>query len=269
MLENIKTALITGASAGIGEAFAQRLAQEKIDLFLVARSDDKLQQLATQLSKEHGVRVEFLAQDLTDLAATDHVFDQIQALGWPIDLLINNAGFGDYGEFADSDRHKQLSMIQLNILALVDLTYQFLPGMQARGNGNIINLSSIGGFQPIPYMSVYSASKAFVLSFSEALWAENRDRGIKIQALCPGPTETEFFKVAGFDQMPNTSGSARSVATPQAVVNESLRGLKSNQSVVVTGGLGNQVIVNAGRFLPREVLAKGIAQIFDPKSKQG
>jgi short-subunit dehydrogenase len=266
-MENIKTALVTGASSGIGAAFAHRLAQEKVNLFLVARSGDKLQQLAEQLSETHGVQVEFLAQDLSDLAATDRVFEQIQALAWPIDLLINNAGFGDYGAFAQSDRHKQLNMMQLNILALVDLTYQFLPGMQARGHGNIINVSSIAGFQPIPYLSVYAASKAFVLSFSEALWAENRDRGIRVQALCPGPTETDFFKVAGFAQMPSTSNSARSVATPAAVVTESLARLRSNQAVVVTGGLGNQVIVNAGRFLPREMLAQGMAKIFSPTTK--
>jgi short-subunit dehydrogenase len=268
MLETINTALVTGASAGIGKAFARRLAQEKIDLFLVARSGDKLQQLADELSKTYGVRVEFLTQDLTEPSAAENVFNAVQAQDWQIDLLINNAGFGDYGAFAHSDRPKQLSMVQLNILSLVDLTYQFLPGMLDRNNGNIINLSSIGGFQPIPYMSIYAATKAFVLSFSEALWAENRDRGIRVQALCPGPTETNFFKVAGFEKMPSTSSSRRSVATPETVVQESLAGLRSNQAVVVTGGIGNQVIVNAGRFLPREMLAKGMAKIFNPQTNQ-
>jgi short-subunit dehydrogenase len=179
-------------------------------------------------------------------------------------LLINNAGFGDYGDFAERDGERQLNMIQLNIMALVDLTHKFLPLMRQRRSGSIINVSSIAGFQPMPYLSIYAATKAFVLSFSEAIWAENKDYGVKVLVVCPGPTETDFFTEAKFPEtLANTNNQ---IATPEEVVQDALQGLEKGDSTVVSGGLGNKIIVNMHRFLPRESLVSAIAKQFKNNS---
>ncbi len=188
-----QTALITGASSGIGEAFARELASQKKNLVLVARSQDKLEQLATELEQQEQIQTLVIPQDLTEPKAGKLVYDKIKAQGWTIDLLINNAGFGDYGNFDDRSLDKQISMIQLNITVLTELTRLYLPEMKQRKKGGIINVSSIAGYQPLPYMSVYAATKAFVLSFTEALWAENKDSEVNILALCPGSYSIEFF----------------------------------------------------------------------------
>lgn len=262
----MSTALITGASSGIGAAFAQALATRQTDLVLVARSEDKLYSLAQQLQEQYQIQVEVLVQDLTAPGAATKVFEAVTQKNISIDLLINNAGFGTYGSFSETSLPKQLEMIQLNILSLVELTYQFLPQMQQRGSGSIINLSSIAGFQPVPYMSVYAATKAFVLSFSEALWAENREKGLKVLAVCPGPTKTNFFDIAGFDQLASGSSENQRSATPESVVRDALKALEGDNSTVVTGGLPNQVIVNLQRLFPRDALVKIVEQQFRPKS---
>lgn len=257
----MKTALITGASSGIGEKFARELAAKKTDLVLVARSQDKLEKLATELSKTYQVQVEVIVQDLTETAAGQSVFNQIQEKGLIIDLLINNAGFGDYGAFCDRPLSKQMAMVQLNISAVVELTGLFLPAMQQRGSGAVINISSIAGFQPIPYMSVYAATKAFILSFSEALWAENKDRGVKILAVCPGPTESEFFNRADFPDAA-TGPNGGTMATADKVVQETFKALEKGHSNVVTGGFANQVIVNLPRLIPRDLLVDVVGKQF-------
>ncbi|NEQ71673.1 MAG: SDR family oxidoreductase [Okeania sp. SIO2C9] len=257
----MKTALITGASSGIGEIFAKELASRKTNLVLVARSEEKLQKLANELQSQYQIQADVIVQDLTAPAATNSIFEIVFQKGLTIDLLINNAGFGDYGNFTERPLEKQVNMIQLNITALVELTYLFLPGMQQNKSGAIINVSSIGGFQPLPYMSVYGATKAFVLSFSEALWAENQDSGVKILALCPGPTESEFFQRAEFPK--SAGGSSMSKLTPtEEVVKDALQALEKNQSNAVTGGFLNQVIVNTSRFFPRETLVTVVEKQF-------
>ncbi|NET41908.1 SDR family oxidoreductase [Okeania sp. SIO2B3] len=257
----MKTALITGASSGIGEIFAKELASRKTNLVLVARSEDKLQQLANQLQSQYQIQADVIIQDLTAPAATNSIFETVFQKGLNIDLLVNNAGFGDYGNFTERTLEKQVNMIQLNITALVELTHLFLPRMQQNKSGAIINVSSIGGFQPLPYMSVYGATKAFVLSFSEALWAENQDSGVKILALCPGPTESEFFQRAEFPK--SVGGASMSKLTPtEEVVKDALQALEKNQSNAVTGGFLNQVIVNASRFFPRETLVSVVEKQF-------
>ncbi len=257
----MKTALITGASSGIGETFAQELAARKTNLILVARSEDKLHKLTNKLQSQYQIQTDVIVQDLTAPAATKALFETVSQQELTIDLLVNNAGFGDYGNFAERPLEKQVNMIQLNITALVELTHLFLPGMQQRQSGGIINVASIGGFQPLPYMSVYGATKAFVLSFSEALWAENRDSGVKIFALCPGPTESDFFQRAEF---PESAGGAskQKLTSAQEVVRDALQALEKNQSNLVTGGLLNQVIVNTSRFLPRETLVSVVEKQF-------
>ena len=257
------TALITGASSGIGEEFAKQLAAKKTDLILVARSQDKLEALASKLQQQHSINAEVIVQDLTEPAAGKTVFESIQQPGLTVDLLINNAGFGDYGDFSDRDLSKQLAIIQLNVMVLTELTGLFLPLMKQRGHGAIVNLSSIAGFQPLPYMSVYAATKAFVLSFTEALWAENKDSGVRILAVCPGPTESDFFDKADFpDSM--TQSQSKLMTPTEDVVAEALKALDKKQSNIVTGGLPNQVIVNLPRFAPRDLLVNVVEKQFKP-----
>ncbi|ABG51054.1 short-chain dehydrogenase/reductase SDR [Trichodesmium erythraeum IMS101] len=257
----MKTALITGASSGIGETFAKELAARKTNLVLVARSEDKLHKLANQVESKYQIQTNVIVQDLTASAAAKSIFEVVLEQGLTIDLLVNNAGFGDYGNFTQRPLEKQVNMIQLNITALVELTYLFLGRMQQRQSGGIINVASIGGFQPLPYMSVYGATKAFVLSFSEALWAENRDSGVKIFALCPGPTESDFFKKAEFPEFAR-EGSEAKLTSAQNVVRDALEALEKDKSNVVTGEFLNQVIVNTSRFLPRETLVSLVEKQF-------
>ncbi len=257
----MKTALITGASSGIGEKFARELAAKKTNLVLVARSQDKLEQLARELTEQYQIQTEVIVKDLTEVAAGQAVFDAVQAKGLFIDLLVNNAGFGDYGTFSDRPLNKQMAMVQLNITAVVELTGLFLPLMQQKSSGAIINISSIAGFQPIPYMSVYAATKAFVLSFSEALWAENKDLGVKILAVCPGPTESEFFNRADFPDSA-TGSNGMTMASAEQIVQETFKALNKKQSNVVTGGFANQMIVNLPRLVPRDLLVNVVGKQF-------
>ncbi len=262
-------ALITGASMGIGEEFARQLAERGYDLILTARSEDKLQAIATDLRSE-GVRIQVIPGDLTDGALRQRLFVQSGA----IDLLVNNAGFGDYGPLAKVDRANQQTMIQLNILALVDLTQLLLPGMIKRQSGAIINVASIAAFQPMPYLSVYAATKAFVLSFSEAIRAETRSQGIQIQCLCPGATDTNFAVVSGLDRAfakPEGSQSGDqakgqpSVADAATVVRQSLAALDRDKSIVITGGLGNRLVAGFSKLTPYETIAGFVEKVFRPK----
>lgn len=261
----MSTALITGASAGIGAVFAQELAARQTNLVLVARSEDKLKQLATQLQEKHNIQVEVIVQDLTAPDAAKNIFETVTQKEITIDLLINNAGFGDYGAFAELDGDRQVKMVQLNILALVDLTHKFLPGMQQRRSGSIVNMSSTAAFQPMPYFSVYAASKAFVLSFSEALWAENRSYGVQVLAVCPGATDTKFFSDAKFPPS-LTKVAAQNYISPELVVRETLQALEKNHPSVVPG-IKNQIQVNIPRFLPREALISVVETLFRVGSK--
>lgn len=255
------TALITGASSGIGEIFARQLAAKNINLVLVARSRDKLNELAEELNSKYQVQVDTIVQDLTEVAAGQVVFDAVQGKGLEIDLLVNNAGFGDYGNFSDRPLSKQMGMIQLNVAAVVELTGLFLPPMQQRRSGAIINVSSIAGFQPIPYMSVYAATKAFVLNFSEALWAENKELGVKILALCPGPTESKFYDRAEFPDSA-TGINGMTLADTSQVVAASLKALDKGQANIVPGSFTNQIIVNIPRLVPRDFLVDLVGKQF-------
>ncbi len=256
----MSTALITGASSGIGKAFAEELAARETNLVLVARSEDKLNQLAKKFKEKYQVKVDVIAKDLTEPNAAAAVFDAIQTKGLTIDLLINNAGFGSYGDFAESDRERQVKIVQLNILALVDLTHKFLPIMRQRRSGSIINVSSITGFQPIPYLSVYAASKAFILSFSQALWAENRQYGVRILVTCPGPIETNFFTEANFPSA--LAGSTETVYSSEEVVRESLKALEEWQPTVIIGDVATQIRSILAGLVPRKILLNILAKRF-------
>src|SRR5207237_631868 len=197
----MSTTLITGASSGIGEAFARKLAARGHSLLLVARSEDKLIALCNELGRLNNVRAQYVAMDLSQPDAPARLFAETRSRALEIDLLINNAGFGSMGDFAQLDLARELNIIDLNVRSLVEMTHRFLGPMRQRKGGAIINVASTAAFQPVPFMATYAASKAFVLSFSEALWEENRPYGIKVMALCPGVTDTNFF-VASHMQRP-------------------------------------------------------------------
>jgi uncharacterized protein len=246
----MNTTLITGASSGIGAAFARKLAARGRNVFLVARSEDKLIALCNELGRLTSVRAQYLALDLKQPEAPLQLFEETKKRELEIEMLINNAGFGSMGDFVKLDLERELEMIQLNVRSLVELTHRFLVLMRERKQGTIINVASTAGFQPVPFMATYAATKAFVLSFSEALWDENRLHGIHVMALCPGVTETNFFDSSGFDRPP-----MRTVQTPEEVVETALRALARQKSMVISGW-ANWFTIEAERVVPRSVVTK-------------
>ncbi len=255
----MNTTLITGASSGIGAAFARRLAALGRNVFLVARSEDKLITLCNELGRISNIRAQYLATDLSKSDSALNLVEETKKRGLNIDMLINNAGFGSMGDFAKLDIARELNMIDLNIKALVELTYRFLVPMRELKQGTIINVASTAGFQPVPFMATYAASKAFVLSFSEALWEENRAHGIHVMALCPGVTETNFFEAAQVDHPP-----MRTAQTAEDVVATALRGLARQKSHVVSGWT-NLLMVEAERFVPRSLVIRVAGKALRPK----
>lgn len=246
----MNAALITGASSGIGEVFGRKLAARGRNVLLVARSEDKLITLCNELGRSNSVRAQYVALDLSKPESPARLFEEAEKRGLTIDLLINNAGFGSMGEFTKLDLARELNMIDLNVKALVELTHRFLIPMVERKQGAIINVASTAGFQPVPFMATYAATKAFVLSFSEALWEENRPYGIKVMALCPGVTDTNFFEAARGQKPP-----ARVAQTPEDVVDAALRGLSRGKSHVISGWT-NFLMVEAERLAPRSLVAR-------------
>ncbi len=241
-----RRALVTGASAGIGAAFAERLAKERYNLVLVARNGDRLETLAKRLRKDCGIQVEVLPTDLTQPAEL-RIVEQLVAGEARLDLLVNNAGFGTVGRFADLDADREEEEIRLNVVALVRLTRAALPGMIARRRGAIINVSSMAAFQPGPYNATYSATKAYVNHFTEALHEELRGTGVTVQALCPGFTRTEFQERAGIDVSAIPSFAWM---TPDAVADAALAALR-NGEVVCVPGLGNRALMALVSLVPR------------------
>lgn len=259
----MKTTLITGASSGIGEAFARALAARGENLLLVARSEDKLHALCNELGRLYGVNCQHFAVDLSEGGACARLFAEVGARGLEVETLINNAGFGSMGEFASLPLERELNMIELNVCALVELTHLFLAPMCERGSGAIINVASTASFQPVPYMATYAATKAFVLSFTEALWEENRARGVKLLALCPGVTETNFFAAGKMDRPP-----MRAVETPEEVVSTALGALGKGRSHVVSGWY-NFAAATASGLLPRSAVARVVGRIMRRGGKFG
>ena len=237
-LEN-QTALITGSSGGIGEDFAVAFAKRKANLVLVARREDKLAQLRVRLLEQHpGLSVPGSAAELAAKVGT---------LGRRVDILINNAGVGLHGDFVTQGVAENSAQIQLNCVTLVELTGLFLPAMKAAGRGMVINIASTAAFQPTPSMAVYGATKAFVLSFTEALWQETKSTGVRVFALCPGATETEFFARTGEEFL--TGGRQ----TSQQVVDTAMATIDKSTPTVVSG-LKNSVLASAYRYTPRKMM---------------
>jgi short-subunit dehydrogenase len=242
-----KVALVTGASAGLGVEFARQLSKRGHTLVLVARRKERLEQLARELGNARSIAI-----DLSKRSASANLLAQIEDNGEVVDLLVNNAGFGLIGRFAELDAKREREMIDLNVGTLTDLCRSVAPGMIRRKSGSILNVASTAAFQPGPKMAVYFATKAFVLSLSEALHEELKPNGIKVSCLCPGPTRTEFGEVAGFG---GNSLFDRVAMNAAEVVETGLKGLDSNDAVVVPGWT-NKVTAASTRFAPRSIVRK-------------
>ena len=245
-------ALVTGASAGIGKELAHVLARDH-DLILTARREAELRALAGELAPAN---CHVIPADLADPSAPRGLFDAVRAAGLTIDVLVNNAGFGDLGPFADADLGKMLRMIQVNVTALTELTGLFLPDMRRRRSGRILNVGSVAGFQPGPFMAVYYATKAYVNSFSEALSAELEGTGVTVTCLAPGRTESEFGTVAGFEPTLVAGGTmeARSVAET------GVRAMKRGRRMIITG-FRNRALIFAERFAPRGLVLRAVRKM--------
>jgi hypothetical protein len=247
-----KTALITGASAGLGRDFAHLFAADGHDVILVARRRDRLDELARELSSAHGVTATVIAADLAQPGAARNIHDDVRARGLAVDFLVNNAGFGGTGAFADAVEDRDAGMVQVNVTALVELTRLFLPEMTARGSGRILNIGSTAGFQPGPFMATYYATKAFVNSFTEALAYELAGTGVTATLSCPGATETEFAGHAGND----TSLLFRIGAADSATVaREAYRAMLAGRRRVVHGFTNKLGVASVRLGPPAVVLA--------------
>ena len=254
-------ALVTGASSGIGEVFARELARRGADLVLVARSGGKLAALADELSASFGVTADVVVADLAKPSAATELAESVAARDLQIDILVNNAGFGLFAPLYEADPGALTDMVRLNVEALVDLTRLYLPGMVERDRGAIVNVGSTAGFQPVPYMAVYGATKAFVLSFTGALWAETRGTGVRVTALCPGSTDTGFFDVAGEDAQVGHR------IAPERVVQAAFRALDRRSSSVVTGGFESWMLTNSSRLASRQLVARMAERTMRPKNR--
>ena len=258
-MASMGTALITGASSGLGAEYARLFAADKHVLVLVARRRERLEALAAELRSAHGVKVEVVAADLATADGAGRVVEEVGRLGVQIDFLVNNAGSGASGAFAELELERELEMIQLNMTSLVVLTRSFLPAMIARRSGRVLNIGSTAGFPPGPFMAVYYASKAFVNSFTEALWYELKGTGVSATVSCPGATATEFAEVAG---------NSRSLlfrlgaANPKVVAAQGYRAMMKGKPMVIHG-LKNKLTVQSLRISPRAV-ARAIAASLNP-----
>jgi short-subunit dehydrogenase len=251
-------ALITGASMGLGAEFARLLAADGYDLVLTARSGDRLATLKKEVENLNGVRAHVIVADLADPRAPVAIYDDVRRAGLEAQVLINNAGFGMYGLFHQSDLQTELEMVRVNVTAVVHLTKLFVRDMVARGSGRILNVASTAAFQPGPLQPVYYATKAFVLSFSEAIANELGGTGVTVTALCPGPTPTEFQKRANVGRVRGLRLMMR--VSPEVVVRAGYEGMKRGQPVVIPGALNNAIVFLL-RFTPRRTVTAVVRRI--------
>ncbi|HEX8815206.1 MAG TPA: SDR family oxidoreductase [Terriglobales bacterium] len=256
------TVLITGASGGIGYELAKLFAADHHNLVLVARSGDKLTQLADELQHQHGISARVISLDLTALEAPQFLFDRLQREAIAIDILVNNAGYGILGDFAQIPIAEDLGQIQLNITALTQLTKLFLGPMLTRRQGRILNVASTAAFQPGPMMAVYYASKAYVLSFSEALANELSGTGVTVTCLCPGPTDTGFQGRAGTDK--TVLFAKVPAADAASVARDGYRALMSGKTLVISG-LFNRLLAESIRFAPRKLATAISRKVLEKK----
>src|SRR5580698_3040272 len=258
-----KWALVTGASAGIGVALAEQLAADGANVVLTARRLDRLDEVANRLKAEYGVETRTISADLADPSAPQKLIGATEDSGLPIDILVNNAGFGYYGEFVKGDAEWQRKMVDLNCASVVHLTRLFLPKMIERRRGYVMIVASTAAYQPVAYLATYAATKVFDRFLAEALAHEVAGYGVKVSALCPGPTESEFNQVAGLHQIPG-----RSSQSAEEVARVGLEGLVGGKPWVIPYVAG-KVMVFMQRFVPRQLVSGAAAKMFRPKSAQG
>jgi short-subunit dehydrogenase len=254
-----RTALITGASWGIGTAFAHALATRGMNLILVARSRDRLDELSRSITENTNVRAEVISADLSEEGVVDAVRREVEQRGLAVDILVNNAGFATHGHFETISAEREHDEIMVNVASVVGMTHAFVPGMLQRGGGAVINVASTAAFQPLPFMAVYAATKAFVVSFSLALAEEYRGRNVRVLTLCPGPTDTNFFEASNAAQA--KVGRLRSA---DQVVATGLRALDRGRSFVVDGTL-NAISGFLARKLPATFTARMAGKITRPR----
>jgi len=250
-------ALITGASAGIGAALARELAASRANLVLTARRQERLDALASELRSRHGITVEVCRSDLSAAEGPEALFAFTQAKGIELALLVNNAGFGAYGELDEVPLERLSEMVTVNVAAVVKLTRLYLPGMLRRGRGDILIVASTAAFQPVPYMSTYAATKAFDLMFAQGLAEEVRGRGVRVCALCPGTTQSEFAQIAG------RRSSMRAGESAEKVARVGLAALATGRSAVISG-VANKLGVASQRLAPRALVARITGALFRP-----
>jgi uncharacterized protein len=243
------TAVVTGASSGIGAAVARELASRGHAVVLVARREERLRSLAADLSSDQGVIADAFPCDLGSPAGRDQLAEHIRGLGRSVEVLVNNAGFGHQGDFVTSPSERMLELVRLNVEAVVDLTGRFTTGMVERGRGSVINIASMAAFQPLPGSAIYGASKAFVLSFSEAIRTELRGTGVGVTAVCPGPVRTEFMDAAGMGDIDERTPGVIWMS-PEDVARQAVQGAERDRRVVVPGTLQRATAI-AGQHSPR------------------
>jgi uncharacterized protein len=254
------TALVTGASSGIGAAIAKELASRGHAVALVARREERLRSLATEIESEFQVPAETIVCDLSDPAERERLVEELRGRGRTVEVLVNNAGFGLQADFATSPRERVLEMVRVNVEAVVDLTSLLLPAMLERARGNVINIASIGAFQPLPGSAVYAATKSFVLSFSEAIRTELRGSGVSVTAVCPGPIRTEFTDVAGVGGIEDRTPGAVWMSA-EDLARHAVDGAEHDRRVVVPGVL-NRASALAGQHSPRSVALPLISRFW-------
>jgi short-subunit dehydrogenase len=253
-------ALVTGASSGIGTAVAREFASRGHAIGLVARREERLRSLATELATDHGVEAEVIACDLSEVEERDRLTQELRGSGRAVEVLVNNAGFGHQADFATSPTERMVGMVRINVEAVVDLTGRFLPGMVERGRGSVINIASTAAFQPLPGSAVYAASKSFVLSFSEAIRTELRGTGVSVTAVCPGPVRTEFTDVAGVPGVEERTPGAFWMSA-EDVARHAVDGAERDRRVVVPGVL-NRATALAGQHSPRGMALPLIGRVW-------
>jgi short-subunit dehydrogenase len=260
-------ALITGASSGIGAAIARELASRGHAVALVARREERLRSLASDLTAEHGVTAAPLACDLADASDRDRLHDELRGLNRYVEVLVNNAGFGSRGRFTEKDPGRMVEMVRLNVEAVVDLSSRFLPGMAERGRGAVINIASTAAFQPMPGGATYAATKSFVLSFSEAIHTEQRSNGVTVTAVCPGPVKTEFTEVAGMAGVENETPEVFWMSA-EDIGRHAVEGTEQGKRVVVPGAL-NRAQSLMGQHTPRALALPLIDKLWTSATSRG
>ncbi len=257
-MKNTETALITGASGGLGKDFAQIFAEKGYNLILIARSEEKLNNIAKELEEKYKIKATVLVQDLSEANSASKIYSEVKNKAINVDVLVNNAGFGKIGAFIDEKPSTFTEMLNLNVTALTELTALFLPAMIERNKGKILNIASTAAFQSLPNFGVYAASKAYVLNFTEALHYELKDTNIAVTALCPGPTVTGFAKRANAE----TSGLFKNAMDSQTVAKIGYQGLMKNKMSVIVG-FKNKLLAYSARLIPsRRLLVNMVGKMY-------